>query len=416
MKRKFILSAVIALILNSSIFINNSMSQWIQAGNGMGSDKIINAFETLGTNIYAGTNVNGIYVSANNGTTWSQSSMNNKTVYSFTTIGTDIYAGLLNNPNGSGGVWISVNNGVNWTQTSLNSRHIISFALLGTYLFAGSDVDFWRSSNNGVNWTQLSVNSQSVRALAVIGNNLFAGTYIGVYISTNNGTSWTITPNNRSINSLAVIGTNLFAGTSQYGVYISADNGTTWSQTALNNKSVNKLAVSGNDIFAGTYPYGVYYSSNNGASWFQKNQGFSVPPFYNYTMISALKVNNGYIFSGTDGFSVYRRLYSEIIGVQNISTEIPSKYSLSQNFPNPFNPVTNLEFGISDLGFTSLKVYDLLGKEVATLVNEKLNPGTYKVEFDAGSLTSGVYFYRFTSGSHSGVNDFTDTKRMVLIK
>ena len=410
MKKKFIISVVIALILNSSIFINNSISQWIQTVNGMGSGKIINAFETLGNNIYAGTNETGIYISANNGTTWSQSSMNNKTVYSFTTIGTDIYAGLLNNPNGSGGVWISVNNGVNWTQTSLNSRHIISFALLGTYLFAGSDVDFWRSSNNGVNWTQLSVNSQSVRALAVIGNNLFAGTYIGVYISTNNGTSWTITPNNRSINSLAVIGTNLFAGTSQYGVYISADNGTTWSQTALNNKSVNKLAVSGNDIFAGTYPYGVYYSSNNGASWFQKNQGFSVPPFYNYTMISALKVNNGYIFSGTDGFSVYRRLYSEIIGVQNISTEIPKKYSLSQNFPNPFNPVTKINYELRVTNYAKLVVYDVMGKEVVTLVNEKQSPGTYQVEFDGSNLKSGVYFYRLTS------DDFTDTKRMVLIK
>ena len=127
-------------------------------------------------------------------------------------------------------------------------------------------------------------------------------------------------------------------------------------------------------------------------------------------MISALTVNNGYIFSGTDGFSVYRRLYSEIIGVKNISTEIPSKYSLSQNYPNPFNPVTNLEFGILKLGFVTLKVYDLLGEEVSTLVNEKLIPGKYQVEFDAGSLTSGIYFYRLTSG------DFTDTRRMMMIK
>ena len=88
--------------------------------------------------------------------------------------------------------------------------------------------------------------------------------------------------------------------------------------------------------------------------------------------------------------------------------------SFSQNYPNPFNPVTNLEFGISDLGFVSLKVYDLLGKEVMTLVNEKLSPGTYEVEFSAtgggSGLTSGVYFYRITAG------EFTDTKRMMLLK
>lgn len=410
MKRKILLSVVIVLILNSSFFINNSLSQWAQMSNGMGTNNIINAFETLGTNIYAGTNVNGIYISANNGTTWTQSSMNNKTVYSFTTIGTNIYAGLLNNPNGSGGVWLSINNGATWTQTTLNSRHIISFAVLGSNLFAGSDVDFWRSTNNGTNWTQLSVNSQSVRSLAVIGSNLFAGTYIGVYISTNNGTSWTITANNRSINSLAVIGTNLFAGTAQYGVYLSVDNGTTWNQTALNNKSVNKLAVSGTDIFAGTYPYGVYYSSNNGANWFQKNQGFSVPPFYNYTMISALKVNNGYIFSGTDGFSVYRRLYSEIIGIQNISTEIPSAYSLGQNFPNPFNPTTKIKFDVVRVGDVKIVVYDVMGREVQTLVNESLKPGTYEASFDGAQFTSGVYFYKLIT------DGFTETKRMLMIK
>ena len=71
---------------------------------------------------------------------------------------------------------------------------------------------------------------------------------------------------------------------------------------------------------------------------------------------------------------------------------------------------TNLEFGMSDLGFVSLRVYDILGKEVVTFVNEKLSPGKYKVEFDGRGLTSGVYFYRLTAG------EFTDTKRMKLFK
>ena len=102
--------------------------------------------------------------------------------------------------------------------------------------------------------------------------------------------------------------------------------------------------------------------------------------------------------------------------IYDITTEIPSKYDLAQNYPNPFNPVTNLEFGIpalrgeSKFGFVTLKVYDMLGKEVATLVNEKLNPGTFRVEFDADNLTSGVYFYRLTTES------FSDTKRMMLVK
>jgi len=98
------------------------------------------------------------------------------------------------------------------------------------------------------------------------------------------------------------------------------------------------------------------------------------------------------------------------VGINQISNTVPNSFSLEQNYPNPFNPVTNLEFGISDLGFVSLKVYDIIGKEVVTLVNKKLSPGRYNVEFDGSGLTSGVYFYRITAG------EFTDTKRMMLVK
>lgn len=88
----------------------------------------------------------------------------------------------------------------------------------------------------------------------------------------------------------------------------------------------------------------------------------------------------------------------------------PDKYILSQNYPNPFNPVTNLEFGIPESGFVSLKVFDILGKEVATLVNEKLSTGRYETNFDGSNLTSGVYFYKLE------VNGFSEVKSMILIK
>jgi len=91
--------------------------------------------------------------------------------------------------------------------------------------------------------------------------------------------------------------------------------------------------------------------------------------------------------------------------------ELSGNYILYENYPNPFNPVTNLEFGISKLGFVSLKIYDMLGKEVATLVNASLNPGTYKYSFDASSLPSGVYFYKLTVDGNN-----IDTKRMILLK
>ncbi len=98
------------------------------------------------------------------------------------------------------------------------------------------------------------------------------------------------------------------------------------------------------------------------------------------------------------------------IGIINISSEIPSTYSLSQNYPNPFNPSTNVQFSIPNVQFVSLKVFDMLGKEVATLVNEKLKAGTYEVDWNASQYPSGVYFYKLET------ENFSDVKKLVLVK
>ena len=95
-------------------------------------------------------------------------------------------------------------------------------------------------------------------------------------------------------------------------------------------------------------------------------------------------------------------------GIQTI--EIPNYYFLNQNYPNPFNPVTNIKFGIPESGNVRLVVYDILGREVATLMNERKNPGTYEVNFDASQLASGIYFYSLQT------ERVTETKRMLLVK
>ncbi len=97
------------------------------------------------------------------------------------------------------------------------------------------------------------------------------------------------------------------------------------------------------------------------------------------------------------------------IGISLISSEIPAEYKLYNNYPNPFNPVTKIRYLITKNDFTTLKVYDILGKEIETLVNEKLSPGIYEVSFDGSNLPSGMYFYTIRS------EDFTDTKRMLLV-
>ncbi len=91
-------------------------------------------------------------------------------------------------------------------------------------------------------------------------------------------------------------------------------------------------------------------------------------------------------------------------------TEVPQYYQLEQNYPNPFNPTTRINFSIQETGFVTLKVFDLLGKEVAILVNENKSPGYYSLEFDASNLSGGVYFYTIQ------VNGFSDTKKMLLVK
>jgi len=100
-----------------------------------------------------------------------------------------------------------------------------------------------------------------------------------------------------------------------------------------------------------------------------------------------------------------------LTGVYQTQMHLPSTLTLNQNYPNPFNPVTNLGFGISDLGFVSLKVYDVLGNEITTLVNERKSPGNYEVVFDGTGFASGIYFYSLEVDGNT-----IDTKRMILLK
>ena len=119
----------------------------------------------------------------------------------------------------------------------------------------------------------------------------------------------------------------------------------------------------------------------------------------------------GVLWVGLDGAN--RRLYFDrlnaVVGVNN-QNGIPEIYSLSQNYPNPFNPSTKIDFAIPKNGFVTLKVYDILGQEVAQLLNKDFQAGSYTVDYNASMLPSGVYFYKIISG------DFIDTKKMILVK
>ncbi len=100
--------------------------------------------------------------------------------------------------------------------------------------------------------------------------------------------------------------------------------------------------------------------------------------------------------------------FNNLVNVDD--TQVPFEYRLDQNFPNPFNPATRINFGIKESGNVLVKVYDVLGNEVATLLNKEMIAGNYSLTFNAGNLTSGVYFYKIITGN------FSDVKKMLLIK
>ena len=395
------------LIIHFSILIANA--QWVQMSNGMGTNKNVWSLAASGDNIFAGTNYPyGVYRSTNDGLNWTQTSLINQSGNVLLINGNIIYAGT------NQGVFKSTNNGQNWTQIGLSNRSIWALTILGNNIFAGTDFGHgvYRSTNNGLNWTQTSLGDINfISSLVTLGNNIFAGVWTSnsVFLSSDTGNTWTQislggTPT-EVVLCLAVKGNYVFAGVDNGGVFRSSNSGFNWAQTSLNSGGVTSFAIKDNYIFASDFLFGeVYLSSNNGSSWILKNQGLG-----SQIDVWSLTTTNQYVFAGTDS-GVWRRSFTEIIGIQKISELVPSSFSLSQNYPNPFNPYTKIKFDITKLSDVKLIVYNILGREVATIVNERLKAGTYEVDFEGRELPSGVYFYRLIT------DEFVDVKKMVLVK
>jgi hypothetical protein len=327
-------------------------------------------------------------------------------IWSLASSGNNIYAGTFGH-----GVFLSTNNGISWSplNVGLTNLNIYSLTASNYMLFAGTiNGGLFSLTIGGTVWTERNngFTSLFVSSIAFSGGNMYAGFLdAGIYKSTNNSVNWFAVNNglaNHDVQSTAVIGTNIYAGTAG-GVYLSTNNGASWNVTGLMSNIIS-LAVSGTNLFASNYE-SVYLSTNNGANWINKSQGFNISP-----VIFDLFITNDYIYAGTSLNSVWRRSLSDIIGVQNIATEIPLQFSLKQNYPNPFNSMCNVQFSMCNAGNVKLVVYDVQGREVRTLVNERLQAGTYETSFDGSMLNSGVYFYKLTT------DGFTETKRMILIK
>src|SRR4030095_10034326 len=433
-------SNVFAGTQSYGVYLSTNGAQTWHPAAGWINTSVVRSVISSGPNIFAGTansqnnyGINGMYLSTNNGARWTltMSSVNPYiSVLSSAASGPIIVAGTSGT-----GIYRSTDSGQNWVLSGLNYPNLAiqAVAISGSNIFVGTsrinnnqtEYGVYLSTNDGQNWSQTSLNFKDVYSIAISGTNVFAGVFPGIYRSTDNGLTWSLTLSvNRVIYSLAVSGSTVYAGTSDIyqgsglGVFVSNDNGQTWSQSSLNSGIVRSLLARGTNVFAGT-SNGVYLSTNSGLTWLQVNEGIG------NRLVYSLNLTADYAYVGTDGASVWKRPLSELIGINPISEEVPKEFMLFQNYPNPFNPVTKIKFALppspqgEGLGGRGI-IYDILVREVTTLVNENLKPGTYEVEWpacrscgagrDASNYPSGVYYYKLIAG------DYSETKKMVVIK
>lgn len=183
-----------------------------------------------------------------------------------------------------------------------------------------------------------------------------------------------------------------------------SNGGLNWTELPFENFNEQGIGfINPNTGWIGGGNQTTYGTTNGGLNWFNANIGMEINRFCMF----------GDTLGYACGLTVYK--YSKSVGITQLSTNVPENYSLGQNFPNPFNPVTKIKFDIprdarSETQDVKLVIFDVLGKEVMTLINETLSPGSYETDFDGSNFVSGIYFYKLAAG------DFIETKRMILIK
>jgi len=361
----------------------------------------------------------------------------------------------------------STNNGATWENEIILSSDPNSSFYPSAYISGSGIVVTWednrdgnweiyskRSVNSGSNWSAdlrltNDTASQKESSASVSGSNIHVvwkdsrhgQDEIYYRNSTNFGVSWQ--PEVRLTNDVNISSTPCVETTGQTvcvfwrdnrdgnaEIYFkkSTDNGNTFETdlrltNAANNSILPSAAIVGQfyavvwvDLRTNYYKNYYKFSTDGGLNWSNdllispvSNTGSTGNPSLIYSD-TALHVCWNDNRDGNEEVYYKKNALSVPVGIVSANNEIPLNYSLTQNYPNPFNPITNIEFSIPNAGITKLVIYDALGREVETLVNSELNPGTYSAVWDASKYNSGVYFYRLTTGN------FTETKKMILVK
>ncbi len=430
---------------------------WSSINNGIDNPDVICIGITNSNILFAGTNGNGLFRSIDNGENWQQNKGTSLTSINSITITPGNYILAATNF----GIFRTVDRGQNWVHliNGLPRNSLVSSLTTASngYVYAAiPSKGIYRSTNYGLDWSlQDSPPYLVYLKLIVDGSNgeLFASSADGVFHSMNEGLSWALILNVIDVQTIRKLPNgDIFVATNTYfdNTYRSTDNGETWeqihqnipgiiSQFAFDSGNVfasyfngtgaclmqstdfgltwdyNKKSLPGNNnatsiiipqhnrIYLGTSDNGVFLTTDNGQSWKDYNDSAN-----NKTILCLAVDSLSHLCAGTA-----KGVFFSIDPVTSVNYKFdntPSFYSLSQNYPNPFNPTTKIEYSIPKSSFVSLKVYDILGREVETLVNDEKAAGNYEVQFNSNGLSSSIYFYKIQVGSFSSV------KKMILMK
>jgi len=378
--------------------------------------------------IYAVTYDDGIYLTSDKGNTWTNLNVpaNNFTCITISK-SDDIYVGTWGD-----GMYGSTNQGATWNKFSLPATQINRIAL-GTdqtiYVATFADFAVYRSDDNGNSWIPINQGIEfdtipfDSPSIAVGSNGkVYMLTITGkVYVSSNKGDNWTdmnfpldddpMTSDDNIITLFTSVPGYVFVAGSR-GVTRYTESSQAWDKINTGVQQpylfVRALAVTkeGYLLRGSNYSYSgtVYLSKDNGDHWINRSQGLPSESIFGFAIDS-----KGNIFAATYGKGVFIS-NPQITSVYNYKNGIEFNFQLKQNYPNPFNPTTKINYSIPQRSFVTIKIYNLLGTEVAILVAEEKLAGSYEVEFNGSKFSSGVYFYSIQAGS------FTETKKFILLK
>jgi photosystem II stability/assembly factor-like uncharacterized protein len=302
------------------------------------------------------------------------------------------------------GVYRTTNGGFSWEKMNtagLTDSLVLSLDLFraksgGRILFAGGWYHLFRSTDDGETWTENT-------ATPIRTGRKFLQEVNGTLFLCTQGTVNTYYNNDGSL-------VQIFDSA---GVYKSTDEGLTWIEVTgnLHSAFVRGFAVASipqepsRTYLAACSDAAVFTSSQGGKQWEAFGNGLSW-----FTFGGPVGADDKYVYLGL--FGLRRRPWTDAVltSAGPVQADHPSRYSLSQNYPNPFNPSTTISYSLPAASHVSLTVFDLLGREVAVLVNDRMEPGVHEVRFDASGLASGVYLYKLEAGS------FVQTRKLMLLR